>query len=164
MSKLALVARLYEYNAWANEHLCSVASGLSEDELRTEDGSYSLLGSFGHIAAAQVNWLERWRTGRNSVPTAERQRYVSLAAVRAAVDGSHNELREYIGGLDDERLDGDLTFRDSSGSGNTVALWRLMLHVANHGSYHRGEIAMMLTQLGRSPGDLDFVFWDAGKL
>ena len=31
-----------------------------------------------------------------------------------------------------------------------------MLHQASHATYHRGEVAEVLTYLGYSPGELDF--------
>ena len=37
-----------------------------------------------------------------------------------------------------------------------MPLWRAMLHQANHQTYHRGEVAAVLTHLGASPGELDF--------
>jgi uncharacterized damage-inducible protein DinB len=38
-----------------------------------------------------------------------------------------------------------------------LPLWQLMAHIANHGTQHRSEAAEMLTQMGRSPGDLDLM-------
>ena len=32
----------------------------------------------------------------------------------------------------------------------------MMLHQAFHSHQHRGEVALILTQLGHSPGELDF--------
>jgi uncharacterized damage-inducible protein DinB len=29
----------------------------------------------------------------------------------------------------------------------------------NHSTHHRGEAALLLTQVGRSPGDLDYLDW-----
>jgi uncharacterized damage-inducible protein DinB len=34
-------------------------------------------------------------------------------------------------------------------------LWHCLVHVVNHGMQHRSECAVMLTNFGYSPGDLD---------
>ena len=42
--------------------------------------------------------------------------------------------------------------------------WQMLLHVFNHGTYHRGQLVNMLRQLGvsRIPAT-DFALWSRGK-
>ena len=54
------------------------------------------------------------------------------------------------GGLDDAWL---------AGTDEGVAFWQMLAHVVNHGTQHRSESAALLTQAGRSPGDLDMIVW-----
>ncbi len=161
MSKLELITHFYEYNEWANDRLLDVASGLSAGELSSERGASfgSILSSFAHVAAGQIVWLERWAGGESAAPLVELQRMPDIGAVRASFLASHAGIRDYIAGLTVEQLDEPLDYHDRRG-GWSRPLWQLMTHVANHGTYHRGEIAMMLTGAGHSPGDLDFSFWE----
>jgi uncharacterized damage-inducible protein DinB len=46
-----------------------------------------------------------------------------------------------------------------NGADFRMPLWQMMLHVANHGTQHRSEVAAMLTSFGYSPGDLDLLFY-----
>jgi uncharacterized damage-inducible protein DinB len=166
MSKLELIRDFYEYNEWANRHLLKVAAGLGDDNVVYSPGA-SLAGvvsTMAHVAAAQINWLERWRGGVNRISTAELASAMwALDDVRAPFDRSHAGLREYIASLTDADLDRPLAYKDSRGTANERPLWQLMTHVANHGTYHRGEAAAALTALGHSPGDLDFVFWEQAR-
>ena len=43
--------------------------------------------------------------------------------------------------------------------GEGVPFWQMLAHVANHGTQHRSEAAVILTDAGRSPGDLDMIFF-----
>jgi len=43
------------------------------------------------------------------------------------------------------------------GSGNQRIRWAMLLHVINHSTQHRSKVAMMLTKLGHSPGDMEIL-------
>ena len=43
--------------------------------------------------------------------------------------------------------------------GDGVPFWQMLAHVVNHGTQHRSEAATLLTGAGRSPGDLDMIFF-----
>lgn len=166
MSKLELIRHLYAYNEWANGHLLDVAAELDTGQLAGPQGASfeSVLGNMAHLAAAQVNWLERWRTGVNTESTVEMgESWKTLADLRQGFAGSHAGLSAYVGKLSEADVEGDLTYRDSRGAETRLPLWQLMTHVANHGTYHRGEVAMALTALGHSPGDLDFLYWEFAR-
>ena len=38
-----------------------------------------------------------------------------------------------------------------------VPVWQMLVHVFNHGTQHRSEAALVLTQEGHSPGEMDLI-------
>jgi uncharacterized damage-inducible protein DinB len=161
MSALDQVRALYGYNEWANGHVLDAASSLSDDELDRKLGaSYdSVRGNLSHIAGAQIIWLGRW-TGAKSGALPLLSGEASIADVRRAFEVSHRELRDFVATLTDETLEGTARYRDTREENQQNVLWKLMLQVANHGTHHRAETALLLTALGHAPRQLDYIFYE----
>lgn len=113
---------IFDYDAWATTTLLDAAAQLDASELNKDLGTsfQSLHGTLVHIYGAQLAWLRRWTGSTPSslvtvkeVPTFEdlRQRWQIL----------FKDLREYIGGLTQEQLYADFSYRDLTGkkSGRT---------------------------------------------
>jgi len=50
-----------------------------------------------------------------------------------------------------------VAYRTFDGSSHEQSLGDLLRHVVNHATYHRGQLATMLRQLGRTPPATDLV-------
>jgi hypothetical protein len=72
----------------------------------------------------------------------------SPAALVATWEAEWAGWDAWLGTLDDNAL--LKTYDD-------VPMWQLLAHVMNHGTQHRSEAAALLTEAGRSPGDLDMM-------
>jgi uncharacterized damage-inducible protein DinB len=80
-----------------------------------------------------------------------------LRAVSEQWRGVEREMRDYLGTLDEDALQKPLTYVSQKGDTFTYELWRLMLHLINHQSYHRGQVATLLRQLNVQPPAVDLL-------
>lgn len=162
MSSLEIIRGLYEYNAWANAHILAAAANLDPDSFANDQGTSfgSVQQNLAHIVDAQVIWLSRWRTGVNPDPVVENGGLHGYDAIQDAYDTSHADLAEFAAGLSNERLAAMLHFTNSRGETYDRELWKLMVHLANHGTHHRAETAMALTGLGHPPRELDYSYFE----
>lgn len=63
--------------------------------------------------------------------------------------------------MTDESLATVIAYTNTKGEGWAYPLGRMMQHVMNHSSYHRGQVATMLRQLGAEVNPVDLlVFMD----
>ena len=156
MDVLVMIRALYEYNEWANNHVLAAASDLTEGELGSEMGASfgSVQGNLAHTVAAQVYWLAGW-TGSEPVGMPRLEEGPALQAIRESYAISHEGLRRFLGSVGEADVIRMAPGRP--GSSLQRPLWQLMLHVANHGTHHRAETALLLTSLGKSPGELDYL-------
>ncbi len=159
-----IISQLYEYGIWANKKLLNTASALTAEQLRKPftKHEFTILGSFVHLISAERRWYQSWigvplenRLTVDDLPT--------LDAVKARWEQLYVERRALIESLTPERLQQPLV-RKLQGQEQSIPLWQTLVHVANHGTQHRSEIALMLTDLGHSPGDLDMVWYFMGRL
>jgi uncharacterized damage-inducible protein DinB len=124
-----------------------------------------------HIAGGEWIWLQYWKADSRSVPFVSDLQtrrdqlfapalYPTVAAVEAKWREVEKEQIAFIESVTDESLNRMLPFRTTH-----VSLARLMQHVANHSTYHRGQIALMMRQLNAEPVATDFhVFLVEGRV
>jgi uncharacterized damage-inducible protein DinB len=150
---------LFDYNRWANHRVPETAELIPTDQLPGSDGGYgSLLETLVHIASVEWVFLERWN-GRSPSAQWDPAEFPDLNALRTRWSEVEADLRRFVAGLSDDDLARDVSYTNFQGEVWSYPLWQQLLHVVNHGTQHRSEVAADLTRLGRSPGWLDFLYF-----
>ena len=155
---------LYQYDRWANNRVLQATSRLSAEEFtRDLGGSFrSVRDTLVHIIGGEWIWLRYWKEPptNSALLTSLRTRrdllfnpdsFPNVATVQLKWAEVENEQTEFVNGLTDELLERMLSFRATQ-----VRLMHLMQHLANHSTYHRGQVALMMRQLGAEPVATDF--------
>jgi uncharacterized damage-inducible protein DinB len=142
---------LFAYDAWATARLLAVLDGIdpktwSATQVVDERG-------LGGILVHQLGAYQRWRHGLmedDVVASPEREPLPSPADIAARWAEEWTAMDAFLATRDDAWLE-----RDDEG----VRFGQMLQHLVNHGTQHRAEAAALLTQAGRSPGDLDMIVW-----
>lgn len=140
---------LFAYDRWATGKILAVLDGVDET---TWSATHVVdERGLGGILVHQLGATQRWRHGMADdglTPSPEREPLPAPADLIAAFRAELSAVETWLATLDDAFLG-----RDDEG----VAFWQMLAHVVNHGTQHRAEAAALLTQAGRSPGDLDMI-------
>ena len=160
MADSAHLGKLVAYNEWADEKILKAIDGMTPAELDKPVDAYigSLARNVRHILAAQRIWLARWK----GEPPPKLDAPIT-GSWRDAYAATHAELRAFVESLGDADFDRVVSYADTRGNRYEVPLFQLLTHVVNHGTAHRAETGMLLERIGRSPGDMDFVYFCLGR-
>jgi len=162
MSEIALTPQqlrvLYDYNAWANRRTLEACSALPDEQFKRDLGSShrSVRDTLGHIMGATWIWLERWH-GRSPLGLPRSDQYANLADLSGRWSEIERDLLQFVGGLSKEELEQDRPYRTTEGKAYSQPLWQMLQHLANHSTYHRGQVAAMLRQLDVKPAATDLI-------
>ena len=151
------IRTLIGYTDWANQRVLDQAMQLSPDQLLAPDPvpMHSLLGTLAHVLVAEVIWRRRWE-GEWPVVVDDIEGYLSIDVLVERWQNETAALHAFVANLTDQDLQRTVHYRNSKGTPFQQVLWQLMIHVVNHGTQHRSEAAVLLTDYGCSPGGLDF--------
>lgn len=150
------ILTLYAYNAWANTRTLESAGELSPEAFTRDLGSSfpSVRDTLAHILGAEWVWLKRWQ-GESPDRLLGGAEFPSLASLHERFAAVEAERRGVLVGLPDEQLSGSFDYQDLAGRALRLPYLASMQHVVNHGSYHRGQVATLLRQLGATPISTD---------
>jgi uncharacterized damage-inducible protein DinB len=141
--------KLYQYNEWANKRVIGV---LNEQRVDNE----KVLTLMGHIVAAQFLWFHRI----NGLPPAKVKLWgeYKLDQLNEMVEKANRMWIEFV--EREEDFDRELTYSNYVGDPYVNNVESIMIHLVNHCSYHRAQIAMLLRQNGLEPINTDFITYD----
>lgn len=118
-----------------------------------------VLQLYGHIVAAEAVWLARLAARRADVavwPTISLDEAESLAARNA------DELDRLVASLGTEDLAREVEYRNSAGQTFRSTVEDILLQVALHGAYHRGQVAWLVRNGGNEPAPTDYIAFVRG--
>jgi uncharacterized damage-inducible protein DinB len=162
---LSTLRNFFAFGRWANRTILeSVAVLTPEEYARPIGGSFgSVQGTLVHLYGADWVWLERFH-GRSPRAMPEGEGLLALDALTRKWREVEAGQDAFIATLTQERLAEPLSYVAFSGESFTRRLGDALLHLANHGTYHRGQVATLLRQLGRKAASTDYLrFIDAQK-
>ena len=154
---------LYQYTRWADTILLEAARQLSPEDYTKEPapGWASTRSSLVHMGGA----TRIWRCRLEAEPITQ----FPDETVFATIDDAANFLREghdafdrLAAALSSEQANTLFTYTDLKGNSRTIPYWTVYRHVANHQTYHRGQVVSKLKRLGVDTPGTDFVYWAAG--
>lgn len=154
------LTELYAYNGWANERVRDSIQDLDPEVFQRDLGASfgSLQGTVAHLVSAQWNWLRRWQGPSANQPLPSDAFANPAEANRRWVEVDR-ALAGFVDGLDAGSLQRSIALTGPEGRPYSSPLWRAMQHVVNHSSYHRGQIAAMLRQVGATPQATDLMLY-----
>ncbi|MBT1703032.1 DinB family protein [Chryseosolibacter indicus] len=141
--------KLYRYNAWANKR---VISALVKQQVHDE----KILSLLGHVVAAQFLWLHRIK----GLPAPDVKLWgdYTLDQLVSMAENAGQQWLEFVEST--ENFDWELTYNNYVKEPYTNNVENIMIHLVNHSSYHRAQIAMLLRQKGYDPINTDFITYD----
>ena len=149
---LAEARALVDYHYWARDRLLDAVAKLTPDQYseRIESSFPSIRETLVHLWAAESVWVARWD---GEAPTAlpDGREMTDLRALRDAWLALERRLRGVLARLGEHGVGSPLEYRGFDGQPRKEPFAPMLQHVVNHGSYHRGQITMMLRQLGLPP-------------
>jgi uncharacterized damage-inducible protein DinB len=143
---------LIEYNYWARDRTLASAGELSQEQLTRGLGSSfaSVLDTLVHLHFAEWIWHQRWQ-GRSPSAGPDSSHLTSVAALRDAWHPLEAQIRAFVASLGPAGLERVIDYKTMNGQPGRAPYWQMIVHLVNHGGYHRGQVATMLRQLGARP-------------
>ena len=149
MEPLETIRQLFTYNHWANRRILDSF----EDPPNRRGEAVRVLA---HLLIAEKMWLVRLlknedTTGFNFWPE------LSLAECEALANENQKAYAVLFDNLTEKALDAVATYKNSKGVEYRTSFRDILLHVAFHGTYHRGQVARLVRAEGGTPAYTDYI-------
>ena len=145
-----------EFMKWADDIMLAALFQVPRDQVSLDLGNsfQSLFGTLNHVYLAELLWFRKL-TGEPNTLFAECRSPVDLDELGAEWPALHQRWLDWSCSLSSEEWATVLVYKNLAGTESKLPYWQIVMHLVNHGSYHRGQVATMLRQSGIKPPGTD---------
>jgi uncharacterized damage-inducible protein DinB len=148
---------LLEYHRWATNLTVDAVRALSPEQFTRDLGSSfpGVRDTLVHVFTADRAWLGRLEG--QTPPRAVAGDFATLDSLLELWEPVLMRWPTVVESLGDPgRL---INYKSFAGEPFTNSLGQIVRHVVNHGTYHRGQVATMLRQLGANAVSSDLIYF-----
>jgi uncharacterized damage-inducible protein DinB len=153
------------YTAWANSLVLNVIENLSEDRQHAEVKSSfpSLYKTVLHLLDAESIWWQRLKL-QERIDRPGDSFTGSFAELSQRLQQQNKLWLEWVQTTNEMGLQHEFIYYNSKKERFKQPVYQMLLHLFNHGTYHRGQLVTLLRQLGveKIPAT-DFIVWSRRK-
>jgi len=156
-----ILSQLAAYNIWANQKLLETILALTEEQQKQEIPSSfkSLYATILHMLNAESVWWQRMKMQERIVAPAENFKG-TMKELSSEILQQNRQWQEWVNTATAPILDHVFHYYNNKKELFKQPIYQMILHVFNHGTYHRGQLVNMLRQLGiEKIPQTDFVVW-----
>jgi len=160
-----LLTQYATYNIWANNEIINVVLSLTKEQQHQEITSSfcSIYDTCYHLYDAESIWWQRLQ----QVDKMIRQSDNKEAFMQDLTSGWQQQSKlwsDWINNASEEKIQQTFYYQNMKKEQFEQPLYEVLLHLFNHGTYHRGQLVTMLRQLDieKIPAT-DFVHWARSK-
>jgi len=143
------IESLVRYNRWASARVLDTMQS-------TDSVPERAVELFSHLLRAQDVWYGRVEETDHADLDLWAPEYLSACAERfeASARRWRTVLEERA-----ENLDASISYTNSKGVAFETPLRDIFIHVVNHGTHHRSQIALVLREADIAPPPTDYIFY-----
>ena len=144
-----LLSQLAAYNIWANQKLLEIILALPEEKQKQEIPSSfkSLHTTVFHMWDAESMWWQRMKLHERIIRPSDNFNCSMKELFNGLLQQNH-QWQEWVNTSTEPMLDHVFQYYNQKKESFKQPIFQMMLHVFNHGTYHRGQLVNMLRQLG----------------
>jgi len=148
------------YTGWASRRLLDAARHVPPEILAKDLSSShsSILGTLAHTFFADSVWYHR--AVDPTTPYPNPKEIPPLETLDAKWRQLLDNWEAWAQGLTGADLERKVAYRLLDGTASESPLKRIILHVVNHATLHRGQVMALFRQVGMKPPATDLIFYD----
>ena len=156
MSLLERYRVLYEYEKGCNQRMLAMLDSVPEAG-RADVRFQRAVTLADHLATCREFWLDCM--GKGSSELTGWNEACDFSTLRSHFAAIEPRWTDYLARLDDSRLTQDFEFTEPNGESSRLPLGVQIEQLAGHAAYHRGQITLLVDQLGGEVADTDYADW-----